>query len=112
MVWARAFQQAEDNAELAESVPRARGNTVPHGAPYEQGQPGGGCGPQCISVCTHVCMCRLGYLHMCIMYTCTDSDKSIRYGAKNEIDTSYRVFRRNVYRLMCVLEGVCMWGVQ
>lgn len=55
MVWARAFQQAEDNAELAESVPRARGNTVPHGAPYEQGQPGGGCGPQCVRVCTHVC---------------------------------------------------------
>lgn len=44
MVWARAFQQAEDNAELAESVPRARGNTVPHGAPYEQGQPGGDVG--------------------------------------------------------------------
>lgn len=75
MVGARAFQQAEDNAELAESLPRARGNTVPHGAPYEPGQPGGGCGPQCTSVCTHVCacMCRLVYLHMCIM--CEDSYK-------------------------------------
>lgn len=99
MVWARAFQQAEDNAELAESVPRARGNTVPHGAPYEQGQPGGGCGPQCISVRTHVCTCmwRLVYLHMCIMCTCKDSYKSIRCEATNETDTFYQVFQCNVY---------------
>lgn len=54
MVWARALQRAEDNAELAESVPRARGNRVPHGAPYEQGQPGGGCGPQCMYTCAFV----------------------------------------------------------
>lgn len=54
MIWARALQRAEDNAELAESLPRARGNRVPHGAPYEQGQPGGGCGPQCMYECVFV----------------------------------------------------------
>lgn len=54
MVWVRALQQAEDNAELAESVPCARGNTVPHGAPYELGQPGGGCGPQRMYECVLV----------------------------------------------------------
>lgn len=37
MARARALQRAEDNAELAESLPRARGNRVPHGAPYEPG---------------------------------------------------------------------------
>lgn len=102
MVWARAFQQAEDNAELAESVPRARGNTVPHGAPYEQGQPGGGCGPQCISVCTHVCTCarRLVYSHMCIMHTRKDLYKSIRCAAKNETHL-IKFFDCNVYWLMC-----------
>lgn len=54
MVWARALQWAEDNAKLAESVPFARGNRVPHGAPFEQGQPGGGCGPQCMYACAFV----------------------------------------------------------
>lgn len=54
MARARALQRAEDNAELAESLPRARGNRVPHGAPYEPGQPGGGCGPQCMYACVSV----------------------------------------------------------
>lgn len=63
MVWARALQRAEDNAELAESVPCARGNTVPHGAPYERGQPGGGCGHNAF---TRVYLCMLLCLHMCL----------------------------------------------
>lgn len=68
MVWVRALQRAEDNAELAQSMPRARGNRVPHGAPYEQGQPGGGCGPQgmcaCVFfVCFSACACTFMCMH-------------------------------------------------
>lgn len=67
MVWARALQRAEDNAELAQSVPRARGNRVPHGAPYEQGQPGGGCGPQCMRA--YVCLPAFVRAHSCVRVT-------------------------------------------
>lgn len=66
MVWARALQQEEDNADLAESVPRARGNRVPHGAPYEQGKPGGGCGPQCMYECVFVYAIVLAHVHTCV----------------------------------------------
>lgn len=69
MVWARALQRAEDNAELAQSMPRARGNRVPHGAPYEQGQPGGGCGPQGMCACVFLSAFVHALVHSCVCMT-------------------------------------------
>lgn len=67
-VWARALQRAEDNATLAEPQSRARGNGVPHGAPFEWGQPGGGCGPQCMRTCVFVSPFVHALMRKCVSY--------------------------------------------
>lgn len=101
MVWARALQRAEDNAELAESVPRARGNRVPHGAPYEQGQPGGGCGPQCMYECVFVYAFVLAHVRTYVCMKIPTYRISRRCGDKIDVSSS---FWCNIWRFMCVLE--------
>lgn len=100
MVWARALQWAEDNAKLAELVSLARGNRVPHGAPFEQGQPGGGCGPQCMHACVLVSAFVHALVHICAcVYIHTNLFKRRR--VEDDVCSS---FRCNLCKFVCVLK--------